>query len=334
MIGYYVHHHGSGHVTRAITISAACRSEVVGFSTLPRPDGWRGRWVRLPDDADGVEPARDDVTAGGTLHWAPRRHDGVAERAALLSAAFVRDRIRVMVVDVSVEVAVLARLHGVPVVVVAQPGDRIDRPHRSAYDLAERLLAPWPARPSPDWPARWRAKTVHLGTVSRFDGRATRPPPGGRRVLALWGSGGTDVGADALRAAAGASGWAWRVAGPAPAAPTPGLEWTGWTTDVWPLLDAADVVVTHAGQNAVAEIAAARRPAIVVPQRRPFDEQVATGRALAAAGVATVVRRWPEPAAWSGLLEGAVASGGQGWQAWSDGRGAERAAAVLDGMAR
>jgi hypothetical protein len=43
---------------------------------------------------------------------------------------------------------------------------------------------------------------------------------------------------------------------------------------------AADVVITHAGQSCVADVAAARRPAIVLPQPRPFDEQHATAETL------------------------------------------------------
>ena len=71
MIGYYVHHHGHGHRHRATAIATACRTPVIGFSSLPRPAGWPGRWVRLPDDADGVDPGTADVTAGATLHWVP-----------------------------------------------------------------------------------------------------------------------------------------------------------------------------------------------------------------------------------------------------------------------
>jgi hypothetical protein len=100
-----------------------------------------------------------------------------------------------------------------------------------------------------------------------------------------------------------------------------------------PPRDAADVVVTHAGQNALAEIAAARRPAVVVPQQRPHDEQRATGRALAAAGTAAVAPLWPAAQDWPALLDEAVDRGGLRWGEWSDGRGAARAAAVLDGLA-
>jgi hypothetical protein len=122
-------------------------------------------------------------------------------------------------------------------------------------------------------------------------------------------------------------------------AATPGWEWTTlgppedrWVDDPWPLLCAADVVVTHAGQNAIADVAAARRPAIVVPQPRPHGEQRALARALGHAGLATVEPGWPEPARWPALLEEAVARGGAGWDRWSDGGGAARAATVLAGV--
>ncbi len=330
MIAYYVHHHGSGHAHRATAIATRLRSPVVGLGSGPAPAGWPGRWVRLPDDAGGTT---DDVTAGGALHWAPRNHAGLRERMRAISAELAGAAL--LVVDVSVEVALLGRLHGVPVVVMAQPGDRTDRPHRLAYDLAERLLAPWPQRPSPDWPAAWTAKTVHLGAVSRFDGRPDDGPGADRRVLALWGSGGLDVGAAEMRAAASATpGWRWDVIGPPAAGTAPSnLTWRGWVDDVWPELRAAGVVVTHAGQNALAEVAAARRPAVVVPQRRPHAEQVATGDALRRAGLGVVAGGWPAPAEWPGVLAEAQARGGAAWKQWSPGDGAARAAALLDGLA-
>jgi len=46
-----------------------------------------------------------------------------------------------MMVDVSVEVSVLARLMGVPVVTMVLPGSRSDQPHRLGYALAAMLIA-------------------------------------------------------------------------------------------------------------------------------------------------------------------------------------------------
>jgi hypothetical protein len=338
LIAYYVHHHGTGHLHRAASISSKLQVPVVGLSSRPPPSGWTGEWLQLDDDAAGVDLATGDVTAGATLHWVPQHHDGLRRRMGAISTLLATGRISLLVSDVSVEVALLARLHGVPVVVVAQPGERTDRAHRLAFDLADRLLAPWPAHPARTSEPAWRAKTVHLGGFSRYDGRPRLRHRPGRRVLVLWGSGGVDVPLAGLVGAARATaGWHWQLAGPAPppsgVVPTPtpsNLEHLGWVEDLWPTLCRADVVITHAGQNAIAEVAAARRPAIVIPQVRPFREQEATAEALAASGLATVVAHWPRDEEWAGLLEGAAARPGHPWSQWSPGDGAERAARALE----
>lgn len=329
MIGYYVHHHGSGHVTRLQAIAAHLRSPVTGLSSLPAPSGWPGEWVQL--DRDDREPSPDavagDPTAGGVLHWAPAHHRGLSARMATVGSWLHRHRPALLVVDVSVEVALLARLHGVPVVVLAMPGERTDRAHRTAYDLAEALLVPWPAAAlrSP-WPDHWVAKAWWVGAFSRFDGLAPRRRVESRNgpiVLLLWGTGGHDASpADIEAARAATPGWTWVERGPGSASP-----------DLWAELCGADVVVTHAGQNAVAEVAAARRPAVVVAQSRPYGEQAATAAAVDALGAAVGLQQWPPAHAWPELLARAVTRGGEAWDRWSSGDGAVRAAAHLDALA-
>jgi Glycosyltransferase family 28 C-terminal domain len=330
VIGYYVHHQGVGHLTRACAIAARMGEEVTGLSSLPAPAGWVGPWLTLARDDAGDDAVAAD--AGGALHWAPLGHAGLRERMAQLAAWAAAARPRLVVVDVSVEVAVLLRAMGIPVVVVGMPGARRDRPHQLAYRMAEAILAPWPEWVPGLWDGgeRWAAKVRAVGAISRFDGRepvaaAPRDGDGARRVLVLSGRGGsglTRAGLDAARAAT--PGWAWTVLG------APGDR---WADDPWPLLCGADVVVTHAGQNAIADVAAARRPALVVPQERPFGEQHALAHALQGAGLATVADGWPAAARWPALLEAAAARGGAGWARWTvDGGGAARAAAVLRGI--
>ncbi|MFJ4834712.1 glycosyltransferase [Streptomyces sp. NPDC088747] len=329
MIGYYVHHQGSGHLNRVRTIAAHCPFPVTGLSSLPAPDDWPGDWVRLPADDDGDPAAFRDVRAGGHLHWAPLRHSGFRGRMAAIAQWIATAAPRLLVSDVSVEVALLARLLGVPTAVAAMRGERTDPPHQMAYDLADLLIAPWPASlPEPGWPERWYAKTVHTGAFSRFDGRPLLPPAGEptsgtrpRRALLLLGSGGTDISPGEVKAAQEATpAWRWTTLG--------GPD-GGWAADPWPALCAADVVITHAGQNALAECAAARRPAVVVPQERPFGEQTATGRALARGRLAVVTHGWPDAEEWPALLGRARALGGDGWTRWAPGDGGARAAAAL-----
>ena len=97
------------------------------------------------------------------------------------------------------------------------------------------------------------------------------------------GSGGHDVTADDVRLAQAATpDWRWHVLG---------ADRSTWVADPSAVLAGADVVVTHAGQNALAETAAARRPAVVLPQRRPHDEQQTTGAVLADGWPAVVAAR-------------------------------------------
>jgi hypothetical protein len=320
VIGYYVHHQGLGHLQRARSILTHLDGSATLLSSLPAPDSSH-RWVRLPLDNLTRPP---DHTAHGTLHWVPRHDRGLRNRMAILADWIDAADPDLMVVDVSVEVAVMCRLMGVPTVVMAMPGDRSDRAHRSAYDSAHAILAPWTAEFSASqWSDRWSDKTFHAGAISRFAGR--RPTDafghgGPMRVLVLWGNGGNDRPAGFLDAAVRATPHCrWRQAGVGPEA----------GRSVWDLLCWSDVVVTHGGQNAVAEVAAARRPAVVIAQRRPHGEQAATVATLERSGLAVGLEAFPEAARWPDLLARAIALGGDRWTRWAPPDAARRAAGFL-----
>jgi hypothetical protein len=329
VIGYYAHHQGAGHLTRMQTIAAAMEEPVWGLSSAPAPAGWTSGWTQLArdDDPDPSELARrGDPTAHGVLHWVPRGHEGLAQRSAQITAWVSEHRPRAVVVDVSVEVAVLARLCGVPTVVVAMPGDRTDRAHRLAYDTADALLAPWPrGSHEAGWPGEWIDKAWFVGGISRFDhltprSRPVSPDRTGGTVLVLWGAGGRSTTRAHLEAARAATP-SWRWVERSPETPS--------DASLWDQLQQAEVVVTHAGQNAVAEVAAARRAAVVVAQPRPFGEQMATARQIDAWGIAVGRPTWPSADSWPELLRLALVRGGQGWSRWSTGTGAADAAAHL-----
>ena len=325
MIGYYVHHQGQGHAQRMRCIAEHLDVPMTVLSSLPDLL-LDGPTVALPLDNlhESVDP-----TANGTLHWVPRHDDGLRRRMALIAAWINSADPDLMVVDVSVEVAMLCRLMGVPTVVVAMRGDRLDRAHRAAYDSAQALLAPWAAEfPASGWPEPWRSKTFHTGAISRFGDRqppALIPHDGPPRVLVLWGAGGDGCPDAAVTAAAAASPqFQWQVASAAP----------NDAGAVWDLLTWADVVVTHGGQGAVAEVAAARRPAVVIATDRPHDEQAATVRVLGEAGLAIALQGWPEPTRWPELVRSAQRLGGQRWERWALPNSAARAATFLSDTAR
>ncbi|MFJ6678308.1 glycosyltransferase [Microbacterium sp. NPDC091382] len=317
-LGWYVHHHGRGHLTRLLAIAPHLDARVDCLSSLPAPPdlpaGWT--WTVLERDDDGGEPV--DPTVSGLLHWAPIGHVGHRSRLSVIAAAATDRRWDGMVVDTSVEVTLLARLLGLRTVVVTQPGHRVDRPHLLGFAAADTVLAPW-ARGilSPPHLEVLGDKVVHTGGISRFSGRS---PVGDRtdEVVLLSGAGGSAVGPAAIRDAEKATGRPWRVLG---AGGT-------WADDPWEALTSAAVVVSYAGQNAVADLAAARAPAIVVPQDRPFDEQRETGRALRRADLAQVSDEWPGTAAWPELVERASSARPE-WERWEVAGAPQRAAAAI-----
>lgn len=354
MIGYYVHHHGAGHGHRFSALAAEMPGELVGLGSGPRPStaARDAAWVPLASDADG--PPALDPTAGGALHWSPLRHPGMQERTAQLAAWVAEARPAAIVVDVSVEVALTARLLSVPTVLVAQHGARDDPPHRLAYASASAVVALWHAGQHPDPPAA-AGSVRHVGPISRFDGRIGAPgtaadrlasaaaPPSvasaaapaanhARTVLLLLGRGGHAVRAEDLTRARAATApdWQWEVLG------DPALGGHEAPADaVWAALHRADVVVAPASNNCVAEVAAARRPFVALPQDRPFGEQRAHAAQLRASGLAEVVDGWPAAEQWPDVLQAAVARGGEVWSSHATGQGAARfAAAVREVAAR
>lgn len=329
MIGYYVHHHGRGHLSRAAAIIAALGTEVTVLSSLPRPTDWSGPWVSLALD-DAAVPV--DPDAHGRLHWVPLRSTGLRDRMAAISEWIARARPEVFVVDVSVEVTMLARLHGVPVVAVAVPGRRDDRPHTLAFDVCSAIIGAWPreAIGMVEGLSRSARRRLHaVGAIARRApaGAEGGPPSLGEkpRVLVLSGTGGDNYSSElAMTGHSRAPGWDWSHLGGSSGR---------WSDDPWSAIWAADVVVTHAGEGILAEVAAARRAAIIIPQHRPHDEQLTTARVLKHPQWPAIVLDGPEDHDWTRLLLEASHLDREAWTLWNDGHGAERAATVIERVA-
>ncbi len=327
MIGYYVHHHGRGHLSRALAIRAALDTEMTVLSSLPRPSAWEGQWLALPldDESDPVQPE-----ANGRLHWAPLASAGLRDRMAMISGWIAATRPDALVVDVSVEVAVLARLHGTPVVTVALPGRRDDPAHELAFDVSSAIIAAWPPEAEgmlAGLTAAARERLRPVGAIGRY---APDRTPGDRarttrRVLVLSGAGGDDFSGPLAAGSSHADDWEWTHLGGSSGR---------WIEDPWNDILSSDVVVTHAGEGILAEVSAARRPAIVLAQRRPHDEQSTTAGVLGRSAWPVLVPSSDTVRDWPSLLDAAARLDGDRWRTWNDGRGAERAAAVITAVAR
>jgi UDP-N-acetylglucosamine--N-acetylmuramyl-(pentapeptide) pyrophosphoryl-undecaprenol N-acetylglucosamine transferase len=293
-IAYYVHHHGIGHLTRYRAISAASSDRLHPVTELDTDLGSTG--LRLPPDCRPGNNTRDP-TAHGALHWAPLAPDALAPRLARLATWLEQRRPVGAVVDVSVEAMLSFRLAGLPLIAVRQHGDRSDDAHHLGHRIAERLIAPWPAAlENPRTPAWIVDKTDHVGfVVHRLavgSEPSAEPIAGPDDVVVLWGSGGGSFPVDAVTALAQAAGGATvhLVGHYFDGLDVPDrVRAHGWVDDVEPLLRERPVVVASGGNNTIAVAATTGCPLVVVPQSRPFDEQVAHARRLDDLEAAVVV---------------------------------------------
>jgi len=303
LIGYYVHHQGDGHRQRALSI-ARCAPErfvMLGTGLAQRTDGLQ--CVDLDDDRPGTGENIDSLAPEDCLHYAPLHHAGIQQRIATMTQWIARARPALFVIDVSVEVAMLARLAGVPTVYVRLSGKRDDAAHCQAFQAAHALLVPFHADLDDVATPAWvRNKTWYAPGISRGHSDARVDD---YRILVVSGAGGGMWDAAALKAAAvSLPQYTWRVIGQvAPPDDIPiNVEFCGWVEDADTQIAAAGIVVGHAGDGTVSSVLAAKRPFICLPQTRPYDEQGSKARRLAELGAAVVLERLPEPTEWPGII--------------------------------
>jgi hypothetical protein len=256
-------------------------------------------------DTDAFEGVDGTASRPLACHYAPLDHEGVRERIGLIAGWITDTRPAMMVVDVSVEVAMLARLCATRVAFVRLSGHRDDPAHLEAYRAASLLVAPF-SRTIDDMtlPAWVREKTVYCPGVSTTGGISLKPVPG--RVLVVGGKGGPPQDGTIIAAAATAApDRQWRVIGPAtlPRHCPENLAFAGWTDDPLREIAASEIVVGAAGDGLINAVIAMGRPFICIPEPRPFGEQVQKAISLGKARAAVVVQVWPQACEWPSLLE-------------------------------
>lgn len=179
-LGYYAHHHGSGHCRQidklAALLPTEARQQLTVFTSVTS-DAYmfaaidEAQVVRLPAEDERA----DDVLAGragqywqpASLHYSPVGNSDIQQRSHKILDTIYQRRIDLMIIDVSVEVAMLCRAASVPYLYVRLPGLRDDEPHLNAFAGALALLAPYPrtleSAMTPDWLAK---KTLYLDFIN------------------------------------------------------------------------------------------------------------------------------------------------------------------------
>ena len=300
-LGFYIHHHGSGHVMRAITIASSLTADhicFIGSNLRPYLDQIPEHIVciHLPLDLPDENDHQPRAHALSFLHYAPLGIAGIRERTAVLTATFRQYYPMLLVVDVSVEVTLLARLSGIPTVVVRQHGKRTDIPHLDAYESAELLIAPYAETFALTDEEEWiKEKTVYAGGFSKYSDNKTvgneQEQPG--HIAILVGQGGTSLDTEFIHHLATAcENYIFHIMGSSANHSMllkHNLTVHGQLKDPKAVLDQCQVVIGNAGHNTVMEMADLNKRFICIPEDRPFDEQLQKADLLAVKGCARVI---------------------------------------------
>ena len=179
-LGYYAHHHGSGHCRQidklADLLPVDAKSQLIVFTSLSPNDYSfssldKQQIIRLQAE----DECADDVLKGrageyfqpASLHYSPVGNSNIQKRSHQILDTIYQHHIDLMVIDVSVEVAMLCRAASIPYLYIRLPGIRDDTPHLNAFAGALALLAPYPrlleATMTPEWVGK---KTLYLDFIN------------------------------------------------------------------------------------------------------------------------------------------------------------------------
>ncbi|MES1941910.1 LPS N-acetylglucosamine transferase [Salinisphaera sp. T5B8] len=329
-ISFFVHHQGRGHAQRTMAIVRELpASQPVSVLTADPSlfDGFERdiEIVPLPNmiGAPVPTPALYDQPTPAVMHCVPL---GLAPMRQTMRRILdhLDDRgTGLFVIDVSAELALLARIASVPAIKIRMHGNRSDAGHTAAYDACTGMLAPFDARlEQPDYPDWARAKTFYSGGLctssqrrdDRAEARRALGLPAERElVVAITGGGGAGTPyAPLTMAARAAPDTLFVTVGPlhreGHETDFANLVNHGWVSHTSDYIAAADIVIASAGDNTVHEIMRTGRPYICAPEWRYFDEQQRKAESLAAVGAAIHLPRWPgDLEGWRDLLERARA---------------------------
>ena len=285
IIAFYVHHHGSGHLMRALAIARHLSNHRVFLmgSALNIDQSSLDSHIELIElPVDTPQHSDHDYSEGTSvdgLHYAPLNITGIKERSAIMTDFFVQNPRMILIVDVSVEVTLLARLCGIPTIVMRQHGLRIDLPHCLAYQSASLLIAPFDAALETTTSSWIQEKTFYSGGFSRFPKTNQEVKEATtKRICILTGTGGSSLDLKAITLIAEQCPvLEFHVLGKITGMETrqlSNLTFHGHLHEIEDILNNCGLVIGNTGHNTVMEISSLNKRFIGIPEHRPFDEQL------------------------------------------------------------
>ncbi len=279
MLGYYAHSHGSGHCNYANLFGRIFGKSITIFTDRAHVFDSDLEVVLLEnEDPDGSEFDRDTYSEPRALHYAPVNISKITRRNQLLLHHIVEKNIALLIIDVSVEMAMLARVSSISYAYVRLHGDRNDLPHLNAYEGASFLLAYFPKELEPESTPPWiKKKTIYLGFLSRFmfDNGETARPKEFRNdtrpiLLHISGFGGTQ----SVDFSSLSGSYTIYSIGPGRIQDRSSkVTHLGVVACTRAFIAHADAIVAACGSNTVAEILSLGKRFVAIPELRPYREQ-------------------------------------------------------------
>lgn len=325
-ISFFAHHQGRGHAHRTMAVIRELSPQRPVSVLTADPSLFDGferdiEIVALPDMIGARVPtqALHDQATPSIMHCVPMGVRAMRESMRrVLDHLDARD-VGLFVIDVSTELALLARIASVPAVKIRMHGMRNDPGHFAAYESCVAMLAPYDARlEQADYPDWARAKTFYSGGLctsqnlvpGQTEARVRLGVPTDRElIVAMTGGGGAGLPYAPLTMAARAEpDSCFITVGPLH---REGHETDffnlvnhGWVANTADYIAAADIVLASAGDNIVHEIARIGRPYLCAPEWRYFDEQHCKAKRLEELQAAVHLQRWPgDLAGWQAVIE-------------------------------
>lgn len=317
-IGYYAHHHGSGHCRQIDKLAALLPTEArlqltvltsLSLDTYTFTNINEEQVIRLYAEDERTE----DVLKGragkhwqpASLHYSPVGNTDIQKRSHQILDTIYQRNIDLMIIDVSAEVAMLCRAASVPYLYVRLPGLRDDTPHLEAFTGALALLAPYPqvleAEMTPSWVCQ---KTLYLDFINAPKNDAISREDFVKTLLTLTDTTTKNNVFEALSTVSHIvtviKGYGGHEAidaklpelrqlfpnafiislGPIDEAMRSYVDVATHVNDVTPYLAHSDYLLMACGLNAVAQAYYYATPLVVLPDERPHQEQEVMAQAL------------------------------------------------------
>ncbi|MBT0587080.1 glycosyltransferase [Alteromonas oceanisediminis] len=285
---FYVHHHGEGHISRArlLVPTLATVYRVVIVFIDPKVAN------KLSKYSDSVEfqqlPSKWATRSGCDERMYCSAFEGIEfsraplERAIEFNAIVKEFRPICFISDVSAELTIAARSIGLPVLMQRHSGDISGDPTQVfAYECASKLYAPFPKYLEAT-SYKYNDKTHYLNFISKYSSVPShREEENTSDVTILMN--------DPERAAVIAK-ICTEIAGRVVVIGCEGRKidnvvWKGRVSDISMSIDTA-LVITSCGNNAVSELLSLRKRIIVIPENRPYGEQLEKAKMLHKRGLA------------------------------------------------